>query len=104
MPNWTPRIFGGHPYLTFSSLSAPCLSGVMWIVRGVQRDPETHGDASDLPHPAIRHLVGSLVLDEEFPKTASGQYHVYQPLFEQVIFLQSDKDVTVWLNTCRLAP
>lgn len=104
MPNWTPRTFGGHPYLTFSSLPGPYLSEVVRMVRGVQLDPETRGGASDLPHPAIRHLVGSLVLDEEFSKTASGQYRVYRPLPEQVIFLQSDKDVRVWLNACKVAP
>ncbi|KAH0607336.1 uncharacterized protein H6S33_002370, partial [Morchella sextelata] len=98
------KTFGGHPYLTFSSLPGPYLSEVVRMVRGVQLDPETRGGASDLPHPAIRHLVGSLVLDEEFSKTASGQYRVYRPLTEQVIFLQSDKDVRVWLNACKVAP
>ncbi|KAH0602477.1 uncharacterized protein H6S33_008816 [Morchella sextelata] len=92
MLNWTPRTFSGHPYLTFSSLPGPYLSEVVRMVRGVQLDPETRGGASDLPHPAIRHLVRSLVLDEKFSKTASGQYRVYRPLPEQVIFLQSEKD------------
>jgi hypothetical protein len=95
MPNWTPSTFGGHPYLTFSSLPGQYLSEVIRMVRGVQLDPETRGGASDLPNPTIHHLVGSLVLDEEFSKTASGQYRVYRPLPEQVIFLQSDKDVRV---------
>ncbi|KAH0603864.1 uncharacterized protein H6S33_007523 [Morchella sextelata] len=85
--------FDGHPYQTFSSLPGPYLSAVMRMVRGVQLDPETRSGPSDLPHPTIRRLVGSLVLDEEFFKTTSGQYRVYQPLPEQVIFLHSDKDV-----------
>jgi hypothetical protein len=74
------------------------------MVSGVQLAPETRDGASDFPQPRICYLVGSLVLDEEFSKTASGQYCVYRPLPEQVIFLQSDKDFRVWLNACRVAP
>jgi hypothetical protein len=104
MPNWTPRTFDRHPYLVFSSLLGPCLSEFVRLVRVVQLDLETRDGASDLPHPPISYLVRSLVLDDKFSKTASGQYRVYRPLPEQVNFPQSDKDFRVWLNACRLVP
>ncbi|KAI5839084.1 hypothetical protein DFP73DRAFT_599049 [Morchella snyderi] len=105
MPNWTPRNFAGHPFLTYDSLPGPYLSEVVRMVKLSQLDSDVRGTDDDQVHLAIRHLIGALVPDHKFPKVGLSQGYISRPSTLQAIFLLNNKDIcpasTFRLSTMR---